>query len=78
VPPGPSWQEALGSFVTEVRRACGERLDRVVLYGSRARGEAVNGSDIDTLVILDRCDDFWAELDRFEPLPCACRIRTMS
>ena len=63
-PPGPSWQQALASFVTEVRQTYGERLDRVVLHGSRARGEAVNGSDVDILVILDRCDDFWAEFDR--------------
>jgi predicted nucleotidyltransferase len=39
-----------------------------VLYGSRARGEAVEGSDIDTLVVLDRCDDFWAEFDRIKAI----------
>jgi predicted nucleotidyltransferase len=67
-PPGPGWREALARFVTEVRRVYGERLDRVVLYGSRARGEAVNGSDVDTLVILDRCEDFWAEFDRVKAI----------
>jgi predicted nucleotidyltransferase len=63
-PPGRGWRKALASFVDEVRQAYAERLDRVVLYGSRARGDAVNGSDIDTLVILDRCEDFWTEFDR--------------
>lgn len=30
----------------------GERLVRIVLYGSQARGEAEPGSDIDILVVL--------------------------
>ena len=59
---------ALDTFVSAVRQAYAERLDRVVLYGSRARGEAVNGSDVDTLVILDRCEDFWAEFDRIKEI----------
>ncbi len=63
-PPRPSWRRALARFVEGVRDLYGPRLDRVVLYGSRARGDAVEGSDIDTLVVLDQCDDFWAEFDR--------------
>ncbi|MEW6775809.1 MAG: nucleotidyltransferase domain-containing protein [Bdellovibrionota bacterium] len=30
----------------------GERLSDLVLYGSQARGDAVEGSDIDVLVVL--------------------------
>ena len=67
-PPGPGWHVALDRFVEGMRQVYAERLDRVVLYGSRARGEAVNGSDIDTLVVLDRCDDFWAEFDRIKEI----------
>jgi type III restriction enzyme len=63
-PPGPGWQEALARFVAEVRQSYRERFDRVVLYGSRARGEAGHDSDVDILVVLDRCEDFWAEFDR--------------
>jgi predicted nucleotidyltransferase len=73
-PPGPGWRVGLDAFVRAVRQAYAERLDRVVLYGSRARGEAVEGSDIDTLVVLDRCDDFWAEFDRIKAIATAVSI----
>jgi len=35
------------------RDAFGERLHRLILYGSYARGEAMPRSDIDVLVVLD-------------------------
>src|SRR5258705_11143638 len=34
------WRISLNRFVTGVRAAYGDRLQRVVLYGSRARGDA--------------------------------------
>ena len=63
-PPVSDWRGALDRFVTEVRALYGARLRGVVLYGSRARGDAEASSDIDTLVLLDRCPDMWDELDR--------------
>ena len=63
-PPRPSWRTALARFVDEIRKLYGARLDHIVLYGSRARSDAVEGSDVDVLVVLDSCDDFWAEHDR--------------
>ena len=35
-----------------LRALYGERLTRIVLYGSQARGDAENESDIDVLVVL--------------------------
>jgi hypothetical protein len=55
------WQTAMHRFVAAVRRAYGPRIHSVVLYGSRARGDAVQDSDIDVMVVLDECPDFWAE-----------------
>lgn len=42
----------------------GNRLKGVVLYGSYARGEAVEGSDIDLLVLLDKPASPVDELER--------------
>jgi predicted nucleotidyltransferase len=45
----------------------GERLRRVLLFGSWARGDAHPESDIDLLVVLDRVDSIWDELRRMDP-----------
>jgi predicted nucleotidyltransferase len=44
--------------------AYGERIERVVLYGSRARGEARRDSDYDVALFLHDLVDRWAEIDR--------------
>ena len=46
----------------------GERLGRVILFGSRARGDALPGSDYDLAVFLTSLPDRWAELDRLADL----------
>jgi predicted nucleotidyltransferase len=39
----------------------GDRIERVVLFGSRARGEAQPGSDYDVAVFLRNPGSFWQE-----------------
>jgi len=51
-----------------LRQLYGSRLQHVVLYGSCARGEAGEGSDIDLLVVLDDFEDVEAELRRIAPI----------
>jgi uncharacterized protein len=46
----------------------GERIERVVLFGSRARGQARPDSDYDVAVFLRSLPDRWAELDRLADL----------
>src|SRR5215470_1667194 len=46
----------------------GARLARVVLFGSRARGEARPDSDYDVAVFLKSLPDRWTELDRLADL----------
>jgi predicted nucleotidyltransferase len=46
----------------------GNRLDRVVLFGSRARGDARPDSDYDIAIFLTSLSDRWAELDRLAKL----------
>lgn len=44
---------AIDAFKTAVAERYGDRLDRVVLYGSHARNEATDGSDVDLMLVLD-------------------------
>lgn len=46
----------------------GSRLDRVVLFGSRARGDARPDSDYDVAVFLNDFHDRWSEVDRLVPV----------
>ena len=36
----------------------GDRLKRVIAYGSQMRGDAKKDSDIDVAIILNPCNDF--------------------
>ena len=46
-----------------------DRLHDVVLYGSHAREEATDASDVDIMVVLEGEVDAWAELQRMaEPV----------
>ena len=62
-PPRTDWRAALRDFGARVREAYGRRLSRLVLYGSRARGDAESDSDVDVVVVLKAYDDFWAEVN---------------
>jgi len=73
--PDPDLPELAGPFDPEeiaraaaegLRTLYGERLRRVLLFGSWARGDAHPESDIDLLVVLDRVDSVWDELDRMD------------
>ncbi len=46
----------------------GERLKGVYLFGSHARGEADEESDIDVLIVLDRVDNYSEEIGRTSEL----------
>jgi predicted nucleotidyltransferase len=46
----------------------GERLARLVLFGSHARGDAREDSDVDVLVVLRGEVGFYREVERTGPL----------
>jgi uncharacterized protein len=46
----------------------GDRIERVVLFGSRARGDANADSDYDVAVFLRDMADRFAEMDRLADL----------
>src|SRR5206468_2597070 len=42
----------------------GDRIERLVLFGSRARGDAHEDSDYDIAVFLHDLTDYWREVGR--------------
>jgi len=54
----------LKRFRAELDALYGERIERVVLFGSRARGDARDDSDYDVAVFLHDLTDYWREADR--------------
>jgi predicted nucleotidyltransferase len=54
----------LARFRDALDRVYGKRIDRVILFGSRARGDARQDSDYDVAVFLNDLHDRWAEADR--------------
>lgn len=54
----------LRKFRVALDEVYGERIERVVLYGSRARGDARPDSDYDVAVFLTDLTDRWDEIDR--------------
>jgi len=67
----PVWKKddpILAQFRAALEEIYGDRLDRVVLFGSRARGDGRPDSDYDIAVFLKSLPDRWAELDRLADL----------
>lgn len=48
----PVDRRVLGELVSRLRAHYGDRLDRITVFGSRARGDITEDSDIDLLVVL--------------------------
>ena len=53
----PSVKEGLGRFTAALRERFGGRVSEVVLFGSQARGDAHEDSDVDVLVVIDDLSD---------------------
>lgn len=54
----------LTKFRTALRKLYGDRIERIVLYGSRARGDARADSDYDLAVFLKNMANRWNEIDQ--------------
>lgn len=64
----PTNDPILARFRAAVDEIYGNRLERIVLFGSRARGDAREDSDYDVAIFLKALPDRWAELDRLAAL----------
>ena len=58
----------LSRFRAALDEMYGDQIDRVVLFGSRARGDADSDSDYDVAVFLKDLGDRWPELHRLADL----------
>src|SRR4051794_24211986 len=58
----------LTRFCAVLNDVFGVRLEQVVLFGSRARGDARPDSDYDIAVFLREMPDRWRELDKLAEL----------
>lgn len=56
--------EVIKEFRTEIEKLYGKRLKKIVLYGSWARKEATEDSDIDVVVVLEGEVIHGREIDR--------------
>ncbi len=65
----PKLDEILLRYRAGLQQALGQQLSRVVLYGSQARGEAWEGSDIDVLVVMR---------DAFDPVEVCRRTSALA
>jgi uncharacterized protein len=64
----PQNNPILKRFRDALNEMYGDRLERVVLYGSRARGDAHKESDYDVAVFLRDMPDRFAEMNRLADL----------
>lgn len=57
-------QPIIAEFKREIKKIYGNQLDKIILYGSWARGTATNASDIDLVVVLKGRISPGREIDR--------------
>ena len=55
-------EQLLNQIKERLQDAYGDRLQGIVLYGSEARGEAEEDSDIDLLVLLKGPLELWNDI----------------
>jgi predicted nucleotidyltransferase len=72
----PTDDPVLQRFKMALDALYGDKIDRVLLFGSRARGDAHAESDYDVAVFLKALPDRWEELDRLADLRTDFLIET--
>lgn len=46
-------RKTINDFIKEVKEMLGDRLKKIILYGSYARGDYTKNSDIDIMILTD-------------------------
>lgn len=63
-----NWKDSITVFKERLKIIYQDKLKEVILFGSAARGELKNGSDVDLLVILENYEDFWEEFHKINDI----------
>ncbi len=66
--PAPANDPILKRFKDALTEIYGYRIDRMVLFGSRGRGDACPDSDYDVAVFFNDLPDIWQERHRLADL----------
>jgi len=57
-------EKAVKELIEGLKKLYGDNLSKVILYGSKARGDSEPDSDIDLLVVLKNMRSSYEEIDR--------------
>lgn len=68
-------RQILDELRTRLEAIYGPRLERVILYGSHARGEARRDSDVDVMIVLSGQLDHWKEIQRTSAMTAEVSIK---
>lgn len=70
-----TWRQALHEFAAAARERFGDAVERILLYGSRARGDDTADSDVDVIVFLAEGTDLREARGVMSDLACAVAAR---
>ena len=59
----------INEFITAINDVFGDRVKKIILYGSYARGDFNTSSDIDIMILTDLTDD---EIVKYRSEICGC------
>ena len=66
----PQHDPVMARYRAALTELYGDRLDKAVLFGSRARGDGRDDSDYDVAIFLRSMPDRWQEFDRLSYIHC--------
>ena len=67
--------QAISEFSTQIRELYKDRIENIIVYGSGARGEYKQESDIDVLIALKDFENFWEEFKKIGKIASSISLK---